>query len=734
MNSDVKPRVPSLKCSPNRVRNDRSGTSVLVHLWRVCCHRVRLGNVMGAVAGGLFVVIASLAMAQRPSEAELSRQTTLQPIDVFEIEFATDPQIAPSGDQIVYVRNRFDIMTDSRRTELWIIDDRGIQLPLVTGTANYSSPRWSPDSSRLAYISNEDGRNQIHCLWLGSGRTARLTNLTESPSDLTWSRNGDWLAFSMRVPEKAPTYAPLPTAPQGAKWADPPEIIDRLRYRADGAGYLPYGHTHLFVVPADGGTPRQLTHGPFDHSGPFAWIESDSKIVFSANRHEDHELEPANSELYTVDTASREIVALTDRRGPDSSPASSPNGNWIVYTGHDEQYLGYQADHLYVVQADGSERRILLDSIDRSLQRPVWQDDDTILFQYDDHGVTKIAAVDLDGEVTELASHIGGTSLGRPYGGGSFSVALDGTLAYTHTTPQRPSDVVRREFNGKQNRVTHLNEDLFGFKRLGRVEKIEFRSSFDELPLEGWMIYPPDFVEGSKVPMILEIHGGPFANYGPRFTAELQLMAAAGYVVFYMNPRGSTSYGSDFANKIHHHYPGEDYDDLMSGVDAAIATGVVDPDRLFVTGGSGGGVLTAWIVGNTDRFRAAVVCKPVINWYSFVLTSDAYNLFYKYWFPGFPWDHTEHYMKRSPISRVGNVTTPTMLLTGTEDYRTPMSETEQFYQALKLRQVETMLVRIPGAGHGIAGRPSRLIAKVAHILKWFDEHGGKPEKTPIVDE
>jgi len=202
----------------------------------------------------------------------------------------------------------------------------------------------------------------------------------------------------------------------------------------------------------------------------------------------------------------------------------------------------------------------------------------------------------------------------------------------------------------------------------------------------------------------------------------VQLYAAAGYVVLYANPRGSTSYGEEFGNLIHHAYPGNDYDDLLSIVDATIARGYVDTSRLFVTGGSGGGVLTAWIVGKTDRFRAAVVAKPVIHWTSFVLTADAYNFFYKYWFPGYPWDEIEHYWKRSPLSLVGNVKTPTMLLTGDADWRTPISESEQFYQALQLRGVDSALVRIPGASHGIASRPSRLIAKIAHILEWFARH------------
>ncbi|HYT59022.1 MAG TPA: prolyl oligopeptidase family serine peptidase, partial [Haliangiales bacterium] len=225
-----------------------------------------------------------------------------------------------------------------------------------------------------------------------------------------------------------------------------------------------------------------------------------------------------------------------------------------------------------------------------------------------------------------------------------------------------------------------------------------------------------------KYPLTLEIHGGPFANYGDRFTSEIQLFAAAGYVVLYLNPRGSTSYGEEFGNLIHHNYPGQDFDDLMSGVDAVVQRGYIDAGNLFVTGGSGGGVLTSWIVGKTNRFRAAVVAKPVINWYSFVLTSDDYNFFYRYWFPGFPWDHAEHYLKRSPLSLVGNVQTPTMLLTGETDYRTPISESEQFYQALKLRKVDTALVRLPETSHGMDSRPTQVISKVAHILKWFEKY------------
>jgi len=303
-------------------------------------------------------------------------------------------------------------------------------------------------------------------------------------------------------------------------------------------------------------------------------------------------------------------------------------------------------------------------------------------------------------------------------------------VAYTAAGPDRLADVAVVPLRGgTPKRLTDLSGDLLAQRELGKLEEFWVPSSHDGLRVQAWTITPPGFDPAKKYPLLLEIHGGPFAAYGPTFAAELQLYAAAGYVVVYVNPRGSTGYGKAFGNAIHHAYPGHDYDDLMSAVDAVIARGFVDPSRLFVTGGSGGGVLTAWIVGKTDRFRAAVVQKPVINWTSFVLTADRYNFFWKYWFPGMPWEQQAQYWARSPLSLVGNVKTPTMLLTGEEDYRTPMSESEQYYQALQLQRVPTALVRVPGAAHGLDRRPSQLANKVALVLAWFERHAAPDEGT-----
>lgn len=652
-----------------------------------------------------------------------------EPLDVFELEWASDPRISPDGRQVAYVRNFMDIMTDSRRANIWIIDNDGSDhRPLTSGNNRNHSPRWSPSGDRLLFVSSQEGSSQLHMRWMDSGQTAKLTNLTHSPSSLSWSPDGEWIAMSMFVPREPESLASLPKRPEGAEWADEPHVIEDMIYRADGSGFLEPGFTHKFVVPAEGGTPRRVTSGDFNHRGSTSWSADGKSIVFSANRHDDWEHQPGNSEVYEVSLEDSSIRALTDRVGPDASPRISPDGEKIAYLGYDDRYQGYQVTRLYVMDRDGSNSRLVSGELDRDVESPRWSaDGESLYFLYADQGNTKLARIDLAGKVKVLADDVGGLSLGRPYSGGAFSVSPTGWFAFTHTRPSHPADVATGNDSGS-SRITRLNADLFDHKELAEVEEIRFESSYDGRPLQGWIAKPPGFDPSKKYPLLLEIHGGPFADYGDRFSSEVQLFATAGYVVFYMNPRGSTSYGEEFGNLIHHAYPSQDFDDLMSGIDAVLAEGYVDPERLYVTGGSGGGVLTAWIVGHSDRFRAAVSAKPVINWYSFVLTADSYNFFTKYWFSAMPWEDPQQYLDRSPLSYVGNVSTPTMLLTGEVDYRTPMSESEQFYQALKLRDIDTALVRIPGASHGIARRPSQLLAKVAYILGWFERYGGESGK------
>ena len=651
------------------------------------------------------------------------------PIDLFGLEAAADPQISPDGAKIAYVRKTNDIITDRARTALWLVDVKtGAQVPLVAGPGSPSSPRWSPDGTRIAYVASTDGGGaQVYVRWIESGDTARVTSLPAGPTSLAWSRDGTRLAFLMHVREAAPTIGASPPKPEGAQWAPPLEAIDTLVFRGDEGGLAVPGFDHLFTVPADGGSPRQLTFGRFDDEGPVAWSADGRSILFASTRGTDADATPNSSDIYAVDLATAALTQLTTRKGPDQNPVLSPDGKLVAYLGFEDRLLGDQNVRLSVMDRDGGHARLLTANLDRSVAAPVWAADGKAIFvKYDDRGMTKVARIGLDGSVRDVADGLVQSVFDRPYTGGSFSVAKDGIIAFTGGNTSRPADVMVAK-GGTVRRLTRLNEEALAAKTLATVRPLSVTSSVDQLPIQAWMVTPPDFDPARKYPLILEIHGGPFAAYGPSFSTDDQLYAAAGYVVVYANPRGSTSYGEAFANKIHHSYPAHDYDDLMSVVDAAIADGHVDANRLFVTGGSGGGLLTSWIVGKTARFRAAAAQKPVIDWASFVLTADQTNYFSRYWFGNYPWEDPQGYWARSPLSLVGNVKTPTLVVVGSQDFRTPVTEAEQFYTALKLRGVPTELVKVPGANHeDLAARPSQSAGKASAILAWFARYGGEP--------
>ncbi|MCU1241863.1 MAG: putative peptidase [Candidatus Acidoferrum typicum] len=684
--------------------------------------KFRLRGALAAAAASL--VFPSLIFAQDSSH-------TFTAMDEFQLQIATDPQISPDGKKIVYVRRFADPMTDKRYSNLWVINVDGTdQRPLSSGNHSYMSPRWSPDSTRIAFLSDVDGKQQIYVRWMDTGQTARVTNLEQSPDAIAWSPDGKMISFSALLLGKGPHLADLPAPPSGAKWAEPAAAYDRLVYRFNGAGYLKPGYHQVFVVSADGGAPRQVTNGSFPNGGSdlggltrAAWSPDGKFLLVSANRHPESDHEYFDTEVYEFNVADGAFRALTNRKGPDNNAEISPNGKWIAYTGFDDRYQGHQTTKLYVMNRDGSGSHSVTDKLDRDIQSPQWASDNSgLYFLYNDQGDTKIGFTTPDGNSKKIADHVvSGTSA---YGGGSFSVSRTGTIAFTYGRPDNPGDIAVST-NGAMRVLTAVNQELLQQKAPGHVEEISYESSKDKRKIQGWIIQPPGFDPSKKYPLILEIHGGPFGDYGDRFDLEKQVWAAMGYVVLYTNPRGSTSYGEEFANLIHHAYPGDDFDDLNSGVDAVVAKGYIDTNNLFVTGGSGGGVLTAWTIEHTTRFRAAAALYPVINWYSFVLTSDI-PFTAKYWFPGNPWDNTEQYMKRSLTDEVAKIKTPTLVMTGEEDYRTPISEAEQFYSALKLLNIESVLVRVPEEPHGIGRRPSHHITKMLYVAGWFDQHKSKP--------
>ena len=645
-------------------------------------------------------------------------------LDVFQLEYADDPQISPDGFTIVYRRTSFDIMEDASKGSLWILSNDGrSHQKLTSRDASENQARWSPSGDRIAFVSKGEHGSEIYVYWMVSGAMAKLTQLENSPSSISWSPDGKLIAFSMKVNSKPPVIAKMPEKPKDAKWAKEARITDRLKHEADGSGYIKPGFTHIFTISSEGGTPRQLTSGDFHHQGNLSWSLNGEAIYFSANRNENFEYEFRNSEVYSVDTLTGEINALTDRNGPDRSPLVSPDGRYIAYTGYKDKVQAYQVRTLQLMNLDGTKKRTISKSLDRDVENVVWaSDSEGLYFKYNHYGNTKIAYINLDGKVTDIVNNVGGTTLGRPYASGSFSVAINGDIVYTMSRPDRPSDIaiISNKARTPQT-LTGLNEDLLGYRSIGEVEELWYKSSVDKRDIQGWVVYPPNHQKGVKLPLLVENHGGPILNYGPHFSAEIQLYAAAGYAVFYPNPRGSTSYGEEFGNLLFNNYPGEDYNDVMDGVDELIRRGIVDENKLYVTGGSAGGIMTAWIIGKNNRFKAAVVAKPVMNWISKTLTADNYYGYADSRYPGQPWENFENYWKFSPISLVGNVETPTMVMVGMNDLRTPPSEAKQLYHALKLRKIETVLVEIPDASHGIASRPSNLITKVAHTLAWFEK-------------
>lgn len=672
--------------------------------------------------GALALALPTLATAQTPAAADtVAAATRFEGRDIFALQVASDPQISPDGRTVAYVRRQGDIMTDRQKGAIWLVDvASGAERPLVSDAGQ---PRWSPDGKRLAYVAADaKGNAQLFVRYIADGTSVRVTVLPDSPQALAWSPDGSRIAYVMRVPAEPVHLGKAPDKPEGAEWAKPLEVIDRIDYRADGEGYLEPGQTHLFVVAAEGGPSRQLTTGGYPDDGPLSWTPDGRAIVFSAVRKPDWQRHVFDSELYAVDVESGAVSALTSRAGPDRDGTVSPDGRQIAYLGFDDRRRSFQNTQVHLMNRDGSNARSISATLDVDFSAVEWAADGrSLVVQYDQKGVNRIGRLTLDGKLTELAGGLTGTAFDRPYSGGQFSLARNGTLAFAVGDPHQPAELAVAS-GGKVRQLTHLNAAFLAHKTLGEVRPLAVTAP-DGKAIDAWLVTPPGYAPGTRVPLILEIHGGPHTAYGPHFSTDFQLYAAAGYAVLYANPRGSTSYGEAFAEEIQDKYPGDDYGDLMAAVDAAVASGVADPANLFVTGGSGGGLLTAWIVGKTDRFRAAVAQKPVINWISEALTMDNTQFTSRYWFAKLPWEDPMLYWSRSPLSVVGNVKTPTLVVVGSQDYRTPVSESEQLYAALQIRGVPTALVKIPDASHGgIAARPSQSAAKASAILAWFDRY------------
>ena len=640
------------------------------------------------------------------------------------------PAITPGGGAIVYSLAWNDAKTDASYANLWMVTIHGENRPLTTGDYNDTAPRVSPDGARVAFLSNRSGARQIHVRWLDGRNEAQITRVDPAPgSDFAWSPDGRWIAFTARVPAEADFKVNAPKPPPGAKWATPPGVVTKLRWRADktpGQGIVPGGETQLFVIPAEGGAARQVTRPGLSVSGAPAWTPDGRTLVIAARREPQADRELYPDDLYAVAVETGEARKLTSLTGSEANPVVSPDGAQVAFLGFDDNGNAHHTTRLYYVPLAGGAARRLAATLDRNMANPLWRGDSKAVYALaESEGAAHVYQMDLDGGSRALTT--GNVRFASAYASQeSFTMSRDGRFAITRSSYGEPKEIVTftAAEPGRVARLTYTNEALLAANAPGAVEEIRY-PSFDGKSIQGWVIKPPKFDPARKYPLILDIHGGPHAMYGVEFNWQMQVYAARGYVVLYTNPRGSTGYGEEFGNVIHARYPGDDYKDLMAGVDAVVAKGYIDPQRLYVTGGSGGGILTAWIVTQTDRFRAAVSQYPVINWFTQAGASDIPLVTHR-WMKGTPWQNPQQYMSRSPLFFADKVKTPTMLLTGEEDWRTPIAQTEEFYVALKTRGVETVMVRFPQEPHGIRGAfPSHWVAKVEYILGWFDQHQPK---------
>ncbi len=664
------------------------------------------------------VVVAAFAFAYvntTQAQTPTTQRDKLTIADYLDWEDVSNPSLSPDGRQIIYTRTWIDKLNDRRESSLWVMDADGSRNRfLVKG----SNAQWAPDGSRIAYIAAGEPSGQQ--LWVrymdAEGTATQITRLTESPSDIRWSPDSKTISFGMLVRGTDNWRIAMPAAPRGARWTEPPRVVTKLRYRADRQGFLEDGTRQIFVVPADGGTPRQVTSGEWNAAGN-TWMPDGRSLLFTSNRIPDAEYAWRESDIYSVDVSNGTIKRLTQRKGPDNNPVPSPDGRLIAYTGYDSTDATWKDAALYVMNADGSSARVLTEKLDRSPSGMIWSADGLgVYFNIDNEGTRNLYFASLKGEVKQVTS---GTHMLSVAAIGSNGVAV-GTASST----QRPNDIV--SFNVKSPSVkflTEVNADILAGKKLASTEEIWY-TSVDGFRIQGWIVKPPDFDPSRKYPLMLEIHGGPHAMYNTGFSFARQDHASHGYVTLYTNPRGSTGYGSAFGNAIKNAYPGKDYDDLMAGVDSVINRGYIDTNRLYVYGCSGGGVLTSWIVGHTNRFAAASANCPVTNWFSFVGTTDGASWYHN--FKKFPWDDPSEHLQRSPIMYVGNVRTPTMLMTGVNDLRTPMGQTEEYYEALKVLKVPTAMVRFNNEWHGTSSTPSNFLRTQLYLRSWFEKYQQPP--------
>lgn len=652
--------------------------------------------------------------------AEPKRRIAIE--DLYDMQWVSDPQISPDGEHIAYVVKTVDQKDKTKyQSRIWLVDVAGGTPQQITaGPKTDNNPRWSPCGGQLAFTSNRAEGNQIFLLPLAGGEAKQLTKDKNGAGTPVWSPDGQKIAFTAKI--SSSVEQPGKTEEQSDV-----KVITRLHYKQNGEGFLGDRYTQVFVVDAATGEQKQLTSGDHDCAG-VTWSPCSCHVAFSSNRTPDSDYN-RQSHIWVVPASGGELRQVTCGEGPCSNPSWSPDGQTIAYLSHNREYSTATLNKIYLIPAMGGEARVLTPDFDRepgnacgsdmvSSSDPglVWAADNSfITFLATDGPRTNIYTVTTCccPKVTQVSPNVDQVIYGMSH--------RNGTYALTVTDPQMIGDIHVLQ-NGALNRLTSYNQALLSELSLTSPE--QFTIDCEGFTVEGWVMKPVGSKPGVKYPAVLEIHGGPHAAYGLSFMHEFHLLCAAGYAVIFCNPPGSQGYGQEFVSKTALDYGGLDYRSIMAVVDYACSLDFIDKERLGVTGGSYGGYMTNWIVGQTNLFRAAVTGRSTCNRFGQFGVSDVGFGNGEYEWPGNPWENLEGYMKLSPIMYVKNVETPILILHSEQDLRCPISQGEEWYNALKWLRKEAVFIRFPNENHELSrsGQPKHRTERLQHIVNWFKKY------------
>jgi dipeptidyl aminopeptidase/acylaminoacyl peptidase len=678
-------------------------------------------NERSSVAIALSFLLLLLSL---PAATVAQDTGALEVADYLEMEQVNDAQISPDGQQIIYTRRWVDQQEDRWASAVWIMDSEGSRHRLLVEGGN---ARWSPSGDRILFIANGDNdKPQIFVRWMNDGgAVSQVTRIDVSPSTPTWSPDGTQIAFVAIVPAEDKWAIDLPAAPDGAEWSKPPRILDRLHYRQDRIGFTDPGFSHLFVVPAESGTARQLTEGEWNVGAQFdglffgaglSWMPDSKSIIFDGLKGEDADYAYQRADIFSIEIGTKEMQQLTSGTGFWAGPVVSSDGRQIAYTGFAASDITYEMSRLHVMASDGSDVRLVTADFDREPTSLIWAANDRgIYFTAEDEGYINVFYANSNGDIRAVTTGQHAISLQSANSSTSIGVGVKSSF-------YEPGDVHSFALSGRgmPEKLTSVNSDVLTDMTLGNQEEIWYEAS-DGSRAHGWIVKPPNFNAEKDYPLIMEIHGGPFGMYVGRFDFRYQVYAANGFVVLYTNPRGSTGYGEEFSQAIDHAYPGVDYLDLMGGVDAVIGQGYIDEKRMYVGGCSGGGKLSSWVIGHTDRFAAAAVRCPVTNWMSFAGTTDVPGFTHSFFRKPF-WEDPSDWLSHSSLMYVGNVKTPVAIMTGEQDMRTPMQQSEEYYAALKMLGVPAKLLRFNDQYHGTGSKPSNYMRTMLYMMSWYNRY------------